>query len=135
MVVTAKIRGSLKTVILVLIMLGLSFPEQVAQRCKGEFSASVAECACTVKNRLDVGWARSKVLSAYYAPDKKVTADEIYTVEDVLNEQTFCNSRYYFMYSLADTKNLGIDQVKPELIVRSGNSEIRFFGRWFRRSK
>ena len=125
----------MKNIILILaVLLCLSFPEQVARRCKGEFSDRIVECACTVKNRLNVGWLQSKVLSAYYAKDKEVTAEEIQIAKDILDGQTFCNSRYYFMYSLADTKNLGIENIQPELIIRSEGKEVRFFSRWFRKS-
>lgn len=54
-----------------LIIATLPFATAVANRCKGEFSAAIPECACTVRNRIEAGWNPARVLSAYYAPDSR----------------------------------------------------------------
>ena len=111
----------------------LSFPALVASRCKGEASFAVGQCACTVKNRLDAGWVKGKVLSAFYAPDVQATNLEIDAVAAVLDGTARCDPRLYFMYSKADTIHLGIDHLTPVLSVKSENKEVRFYERWFRR--
>jgi hypothetical protein len=118
--------------LLLLLLLPTLSPVAVANRCKGEASFAIPECACTVLNRLDVGWAESEVLSAYYAPDAVTTSTEVEQVRQILSREATCDPALYFMYSRADTVNLGISQT-PALIVRDGDREILFFSRWFKR--
>lgn len=107
-------------------------PAAVAARCNGEASFGLAECVCTVKNRLDVGWAESRVLSAYYANDVAVTPAQVQIAADILNEVSTCNPNLYFMYSKQDTLYLKIDHIVPVLVLHNGAQEIHFYERWFR---
>lgn len=118
-------------ILLLSLVLSIS-PVAVANRCKGEASFAIPECACTVLNRLDAGWAESKVLSAYYAPDAVATSTEVEQVRQILSREATCDPTLYFMYSRSDTIHLGISQT-PSLIVRDGDREILFFSRRFRR--
>jgi hypothetical protein len=116
---------------LLLTLLSIS-PVAVANRCRGEASFAIPECACSVRNRLDAGWAESKVLSAYYAPDAVATPAEVEQVRQILSREATCDPNLYFMYSRADTVNLGISQT-PALVVSDGDREILFYSRWFRK--
>lgn len=118
-----------------LIVASLPFATAVANRCKGEASFAIPECACTVRNRLDVGWNPAKVLGHYYAPNAKATPAEVATVRSILTGTTPCDPALYFMFSRADTEYLGIAHMTPALIVQDGGREVRFFGRWFRRGE
>ena len=111
-------------------------PQAVARRCNGEFSAPAAlvPCACTVRNRLAAGWNPAKVLSAYYAPDSHASEAQVQDVADVLSGEVACDPGLYFMYSRSDTVALGIEAYTPALVVQDGGREVRFYGRWFRRS-
>jgi len=108
-----------------------TFPERVAAKCTGEASFAVPECACTVKNRLDVGWSEAKVLDAYYAPSISPTTNAISITTSILNEETECNKDFYFMLSLQDTYYLGLHDIKPAgKVVRVKNvSEIWLYPR------
>ena len=83
-------------------------PAAVAAKCKGEFSAAIVPCACTVKNRIDAGWSSSKVLSAYYARSVPASDAEVDAVADVMSGAVECDPNLYFMYSRQDTFTLGI---------------------------
>lgn len=108
-----------------------TFPERVAARCTGEASFAVPECACSVKNRLDAGWAESKVLSAYYAPDVRPTQDAIEVTRKTLAGEIECNKDFYFMFSLQDTIYLGLNDIEPagKVIRTEGVSEIWLYPR------
>lgn len=118
-------------VLLISVLMALT-PDSVANRCRGEFSAGIPECACTVRNRLSAGWNPDLVLSAFYAPDVAATAEEVEMVRQILDKEISCNPDLYFMYSKADTVYLGIEHMTPVLVVTSGKKEVRFFPRWFR---
>lgn len=121
------------TLILLLTALLTLTPDAVASRCKGEASFAIAQCGCSIVNRLSAGWSEETVLSAYYAEDVAATAEEVETVSRILNRELYCSPDLYFMYSKADTVYLGIADVTPALVVTSGGREVRFFSRWFRR--
>lgn len=124
----------MKKLFLVLILLSFSFPEQVARRCKGEASFALAACSCTVKNRLTTGWVQHKVLSAYYAPDIRVTGAETETVARVLDGRTYCDPRYYFIYSKEDVAYLQIKQ-EPLAVISNGKLSVSFYERWYKLRK
>jgi hypothetical protein len=88
------------------------FATTVAARCKGEAPFAIAECACTVRNRLSAGWSEGKVLEAYYASDALPTQEEIDLVASVLDIGQGCGAEY-FMWSLQDCRRLGIDDIAP----------------------
>jgi hypothetical protein len=118
-------------ILLLFLVLSIS-PVAVANRCKGEFSAAIRECACSVRNRLDVGWSEAKVLSAYYAPDVTATPSEVEQVRRILSREAPCDPNLYFMYSRSDTIYLKISR-PPALVVRQGDREILFYARWFKK--
>lgn len=89
-------------------MLSSDFPTSVAARCTGEASFAVALCACTVKNRLDAGWSRSKVLSSYYARSIPPTAKAVETARAVLAGEQSCPKDAYYLFSRTDIRYLGL---------------------------
>lgn len=111
--------------------------QQIANRCKGEASFAIAECACSVLNREKAGWNKGLVLNAYYAPDVQATPGEVALVENVMNGTEMCNPDLYFMLSPQCTITLGISTLGPVLTVKDPNSnkEIRFFERWYKSRK
>lgn len=118
-------------VIVLALVVALTFPEQVANKCKGEASFAITACACTVRNRLDAGWAQGKVLFAYYANNQQATVEDVTGVTRILEGLDACSPDLYFMYSREDVRSLGIKQ-EPSLTVSSGNKAVLFFKRWFR---
>lgn len=93
-----------------LVWLTPAFVERVADRCTGEASFAVEACACTVKNRIDVGWNPAKVLNAYYAPDIASSADSQATVAAILAGETDCPDTYYYIWSSSDLRYIGLDE-------------------------
>src|SRR5690606_10067699 len=91
-------------------------------------------CACTVKNRLLSGWAQSKVLRAYYAPSRTPTQAEVDLVESVLSGKIECDEDKYFMFSLQDTRYLGINHMEPvdRVVSVEGRLEIWYFEKWYK---
>lgn len=82
-----------------LFVVALLLPGVVASRCKGEASFAIAECACTVRNRIEAGWNPARVMSAYYAPDMPATPGEVASVAAILTGNEPCDPALYFMYS------------------------------------
>lgn len=123
----------MKTIIL-LVIITLT-PAAVANRCVSEASFAVAECACTVRNRIDAGWSRRKVLSAYYAADGVATPAQVEQVAAVLDGRASCDPDLYFMYGAGDVMALGLERYTPALVVQNGGKEVRFYRRWFRRDE
>jgi hypothetical protein len=119
---------------LALLLLALT-PTAIAQRCAGEASFAVQECACTVRNRLDAGWSAHRVLEAYYAPDAHATPAQVATVAAVMAGDEACSADLYFMYSWADVAYLGLGDYTPALVVESNGKVIFFFPRWFKRTE
>lgn len=115
--------------------LGNGFPERVANRCKGESSFAIPECACTVKNRLSDGWNEKTVLRAYYAKDVEATPAEIITVTLVLDGSSFCDDRLYFMFGLGDVYHLGLLRTEPITKIVHGRQEVWFYEKWYRKRK
>jgi len=109
-------------------------PQAVARRCNGEFSAPAAlvPCACTVANRLRVGWNPAKVLSAYHASDAPATPAQVAIVADVLNGETACRDDLYFMYGKGDAAAAHLAGYTPALVVKRGKQEVWFYTRNFR---
>lgn len=103
-------------------------PTAVANRCAGESAGAVPECACSVLNRIRAGWNPARVLDAYFAADKQATPAQVQAVADVLSGAAACPSDYYFMFSRADIRALGIEGYAPAGCVGG----VCFFGRWFR---
>jgi len=105
------------------------YAQRVAARCKGETAHFYDVCACTVKNRLIAGWNPAKVLNHYYAHDGITTNDEVDVVRDILNEKTYCDSRYYYLFGGGDVRNLRLTNVPPVAKYSSGHSEIWVYDR------
>lgn len=116
-----------------LFVVALLLPGVVASRCKGEASFAIAECACTVRNRIEAGWNPARVLEHYYASDSRATHDEVATVQAILAGDAPCDPALYFMWSRADVQHLGIGHYPPALVVQNGGREVRFYPRFFRR--
>lgn len=106
------------------------FPYRVAARCKGEASYAIRDCACTVRNRLDAGWAEHRVLDAYFAMDVEPTRQEVDRVRAVLI--LGCKEDYYFMYSREDVYNLGISHVVPLQRLFGETGEVWFYEQSYR---
>lgn len=119
--------------ILLVFLLFVLTPTAVANRCKGEFSAAIKECACSVKNRLDAGWRKDKVLSAYFAKDSTATPAQVAQASAILDGSASCDPRLYFAYSREDVAYLGIGHYTPALTVCSEGRCVHFFERWFRK--
>lgn len=118
-----------------LFVVALLLPGVVASRCKGEASFAIAECACTVRNRIEAGWNPARVLEHYYASDSRATHDEVATVQAILAGDAPCDPALYFMWSRADVQHLGIGHYPPALVVQNGGRAVMFFDRWFRRGE
>ena len=123
----------MRIALVILIALLQLTPAAVAAKCKGEFSAAIVPCACSVKNRIDAGWSPGKVLSAYYARPVPASDTEVNVVADVMSGAVECDPNLYFMYSSQDTIVLGIQDRQAVLVVSDGDDEVRFYERWFRR--
>lgn len=87
------------------------FVYEVAAKCKGETDFAVAECVCTVHNRLLDGWTEQNVLSAYYAYPIPPTELELWITGEVLRDG--CGHDYYFIFSRDDVYYLGISDIVP----------------------
>lgn len=83
--------------------------QAVAARCAGEASGAVQLCACTVRNRHIAGWPWGKVLSAYYAPNRTPTAEQLQQAADGL-AGVGCAGNEYYLYSTADITHIGLQQ-------------------------
>jgi hypothetical protein len=81
----------------------------VAARCAGEATGAVQLCACTVRNRHIAGWPWHKVLTAYYAPDRTPTADQLQQAADGL-AGVDCTGTEYYLYSATDIADIGLRQ-------------------------
>lgn len=107
------------------------FPQRVAERCKGEASWAVPECACTVRNRLDAGFTEQNVLTPYYAQDAAPSPFDLYATTYILTYG--CRPDLYFMFSNHDVAVLGLDYVLPLLVVREPGSSaarsVRFYAK------
>lgn len=111
-------------------------PGMVAAKCAGEASFALRECSCTVVNRLHAGWSEYRVLDAYYAPSVAATPEQVAAVAEVMEGRAACDPGLYFMWSREDVRWLGYEVYTPALVVTDGvGREVRFYGRWFRRSQ
>lgn len=119
----------------VVVTLAILTPAAIAAKCRGEASFAVSQCACTVRNRLDAGWSEYRVLDAYHAPSVQASPEQVQLVADVMSGAISCDPGLYFMYGAGDVQALKLEQFEPALIVRSGDKEVRFYQRRFRRSK
>ena len=86
-----------------------TFEWQVAAKMNGE-GARMHPLAqqgliCSVKTRLEAGWRRSNVLSAYYARNVAPTSPEVDFAHTVLNTTYACQGEY-FAYSYWDIQYL-----------------------------
>ncbi len=117
---------------LAVILLHLT-PAAIAARCRGEAAFAIPACACTVKNRLSVGWSEWRVLSAYYAPSIPAIPAQIDAVADVMSGASECDPALYFMWSKSDVRALRLERFEPALVVKDGSKEVRFYSRWFKR--
>lgn len=108
-----------------------TFTQSVASKCAGESRATIGACACTVKNRLNRGFTKRTVLSAYYARNLRVSASEVLTVSNVLSGVTYCDPRWYFLFGTADVYYLGIQNIPP--LARIHDTWIYEY--WYRKRK
>lgn len=112
------------------------FPVRVAAKCKGEASQLLPVCACVVRNRIAAGWGEGTVLSQFYAKNVTPTAEEVKIVDDVLKGKTFCDERFYFMFSLSDIYAQNYQNMPPiAKYVLGKNSEIWIYEKWFLKRK
>lgn len=126
----------MRNALLLIALLWTLTPQAVANKCNGEASFAVRECACTVVNRIAAGWSPGRVLEAYYAPAITATAEQVQAVADVMAGRGTCGPGLYFMYSRADVRWLGYEGYTPALVVQDGSGrEVRFYERWFRREQ
>lgn len=108
----------------------ISFTTKVANRCVGEASFSVEACACTVKNRLEAGWSKNRVLEHYFAADGVASWKQIVVVDDVLNGRSPCNKNYYYMFSDSDRRVLGLGANHLAGMVTDGEKTIWLYDKW-----
>jgi hypothetical protein len=93
------------TLLALALLLSPLTPQAVAARCAGETSAGGLLCACTVRSRLAVGWAPSKVLNHYYAKSRKPTAVQVQQAKDGL-AGVGCPVGAYYLFSKDDMRKL-----------------------------
>ena len=74
--------------------------------------------ACTVKNRLERGWAKSKVMSAYYGKYVSPDANDTEYVQDVIENQK-CPA-VYFAFSDDDMRKMN-KSIAPLFILNGVN--------------
>lgn len=100
-----------------------NFYYDVAARCKGEASFAIKECAATVRNRIEVGWNKNKVLDAYYAPDITPTEEEVHLVRDAFEDENYLPTVYFMLGDGLDDwyKKYAGDYV---MTVRKENSNL-----------
>lgn len=102
----------IKIIIAVLILLSndYDFIDRVARRCAGEGShpRAMQICACSVRHRLEVGWARDNVLDAYYARDVPYSREGLEMVIRGLSGD--CVGGEYFYISKHDVIVLGFNE-------------------------
>jgi hypothetical protein len=110
-------------------------PQMVADKCVSEAAFALPQCACTVVNRLRVGWSEYRVLDHYYAKSGRATPVQVATVAAVMDGRAACSPDLYFLYSASDVAYLGIGNYEPALVVRRGDQEVWLFERWFRRKQ
>lgn len=105
------------------------FEMAVVRRCAGEGShpAAMQMCACSVRHRLQAGWAQERVLDAYYAPD--VAPSEQGLVAAQLGLRGACEGREYFYVSGYDADRLGFDVAEAVGVVRWSGKEVMSFSR------
>ena len=104
-------------VLLLLLLLAPLTPESVAARlalsvaevCAGESADAVNLCACTVRSRLQAGWAEARVLTAYYAHSRTPTAEQVQQASDGL-AGIGCVGTEYYLWSANDIAGLGLLQ-------------------------
>lgn len=122
------------------IVLSILFYTQIAGVLIGEGGRihpdALSTLACTVKNRIDVGWNPHKVLNHYYAPFVPPTKQEIELVKRILTEDYDCGT-VYFAYSNNDVYALGYTKYKPEKVICTATNSlcINFYERWFKKGK
>lgn len=82
----------------------------VAAKCSGEagWDDGVHLCACTVKARIDAGWAEHRVLEAYYATDGEPSLSMIEQAQLGLNGEG-CPADSYYLFGAGDVRYLGLD--------------------------
>ncbi len=90
---------------LLLLLLAPLTPTAVAGRCAGESQTAVNLCACTVRHRLEAGWAEAKVLTAYYARSRTPTAEQVQQASDGL-AGIGCIGTEFYLFSKADMRSL-----------------------------
>lgn len=103
------------------------FVFDVAAKCTGEAAFAVAECACTVFNRLDAGISPDVVLDAYFAEPVSPSPFALWATREVLTHG--CTLPLWFMFSTSDTFVLGLNDTPPLLRVTKGNLSIHFYDR------
>jgi len=112
------------------------FEMDVARRCAGEgaYPAAMQMCACSVRHRLQAGWASERVLSAYYAPDAVPSEQGLVAVVTGLRLGV-CEGREYFYVSRSDVVYLGFDPARAVGSVEWSGKEVLAFEReeWRRR--
>lgn len=89
----------------------LVFPVMsVASRCANEagWPGGVFLCSCTVKARLDAGWAEHRVLDAYYASDGKPSPEMIVAASAGLSGKD-CPVDGYYLFGAGDVRWLDLD--------------------------
>lgn len=117
--------------IIALILLQIDpFVVSVANRCSGEagWPDGVHLCACTVKARLDHGWSKSSVLSAYYAPDSIATDELIQAADEGLKGEG-CPDDAYYLFEQWSVDKLGLNLSCVSSETRHGDKVVRSFER------
>lgn len=118
----------LRLIPLLALSVALTFTVDVAGRCQAEVSFGVGVCACTVKARIDAGWAQSSVLQHYYARSVQPSAESVAEVAAVLSGKTACGDEYY-LFSSSDVRWLGLDVDDAVVTVCRGKACVYGYGK------
>lgn len=105
---------------------------RIAARSAGEARSSgtdaVGLVACTIYNRIKMGYGSlDAVLTAYYAPDREPTSEEVAAVEDWL---TRCPTRLRYALSSQDVRRWSFPTRRADAVAGLPNRPIYFYSQW-----